>query len=128
MGVPINAPGGEVMLAAGHSITLGDSRDPDIGVVVSAPSGQALNVGRIVADSGKVGIYGALVDQNGAVSATSAVAGADGTILLKSSVATSLGTGSVMCCSVRLRHPSIAALNTASRRSRGMRKWLRNTS
>jgi filamentous hemagglutinin family protein len=91
----ISAPGGEVMLAAGRSITLGDSRDPDIAVVVSAPSDQALNVGRIVADSGKVGIYGALVDQNGAVSATSAVAGADGAILLKSSVATSLGASSV---------------------------------
>jgi filamentous hemagglutinin family protein len=91
----ISAPGGEVMLAAGHSITLGDSRDPDIAVVVSAPSDQALNVGRIVADSGKVGIYGALVDQNGAVSATSAVAGTDGAIILKSSVATSLGAGSL---------------------------------
>ena len=91
----ITAPGGEVMLAAGRSVTLGDSRDPDIGVVVSAPGDQALNVGRIVADSGKVGIYGALVDQNGAVSASSAVAGTDGTILLKSSVATSLGGGSV---------------------------------
>jgi filamentous hemagglutinin family protein len=91
----ITAPGGDVVLAAGHSITLGDSRDPDIGVVVSAPSDQALNVGRIVADSGKVGIYGALVDQNGAVSATSAVAGTRGTIILKSSVATSLGAGSV---------------------------------
>jgi filamentous hemagglutinin family protein len=91
----ITAPGGDVVLAAGHSITLGDSRDPDIAVVVSAPSDQALNVGRIVADSGKVGIYGALVDQNGAVSATSAVAGTDGTIILKSSVATSLGAGSV---------------------------------
>jgi len=91
----ISAPGGEVMLAAGRSITLGDSRDPDIAVVVSAPSDRALNVGRIVADSGKVGIYGALVDQNGAVSATSAVAGADGAILLKSSVATSLGAASV---------------------------------
>lgn len=90
----ISAPGGEVMLAAGHSVTLGDSRDPDIAVVVSAPSDQALNVGRIVADSGRVGIYGALVDQNGTVSATSAVAGTDGTILLKSSVATSLGAGS----------------------------------
>lgn len=91
----ITAPGGDVMLAAGRSITLGDSRDPDIAVVVSAPSDQALNVGRIVADSGRVGIYGALVDQSGAVSATSAVAGTDGTIILKSSVATSLDSGSV---------------------------------
>ena len=90
----ITTPGGDVLLAAGHSVTLGDSRDPDIAVVVSASGDQALNVGRIVADSGRVGIYGALVDQNGAVSANSAVAGADGKILLKSSGATSLGAGS----------------------------------
>ena len=90
----ITAPGGEVMLAAGRSVILGDSRDPDIEVVVSAPGDQALNVGRIVADSGRVGIYGALVDQNGAVSADSAVAGNDGTIILKSSDATSVGAGS----------------------------------
>lgn len=90
----IATPGGEVMLAAGHSVTLGDSRDPDIEVVVSAPGDHALNVGQIVADSGRVGIYGALVDQDGAVSADSAVAGADGKILLKSSVAISLGAGS----------------------------------
>jgi filamentous hemagglutinin family protein len=90
----ITTPGGDVMLAAGHSITLGDSRDPDIEVLVSAPGDQALNVGQIVADTGRVGIYGALVDQDGAVSANSAVAGIDGKILLKSSVATSLGAGS----------------------------------
>jgi filamentous hemagglutinin family protein len=90
----ITAPGGDVLLAAGRSVTLGDARDPDIRVLVSAPGDQALNVGRIVADSGRIGIYGALVEQNGAVSANSAVAGIDGKILLKSSDATSLGAGS----------------------------------
>jgi filamentous hemagglutinin family protein len=90
----ITTPGGDVLLAAGHSVTLGDSHDPDIAVVVSASGDQALNVGRIVADSGRVGIYGALVDQNGAVSANSAVAGVDGKILLKSSDTTSLGADS----------------------------------
>ena len=90
----ISTPDGEVLLAAGRSVTLGDSRDPDIEVIVSAPGDHALNVGQIVADSGRVGIYGALVDQDGAVSADSAVAGVDGNIILKSSVATSLGAGS----------------------------------
>jgi filamentous hemagglutinin family protein len=90
----ITTPGGDVLLAAGHSVTLGDSHDPDIAVVVSAAGDQALNVGRIVANSGRVGIYGALVDQNGAVSANSAVMGIDGKIILKSSDVTSLGAGS----------------------------------
>jgi filamentous hemagglutinin family protein len=116
----ITTPGGEVLLAAGHSVTLGDSHDPDIGVVVSAPGDQALNVGQIVAQSGRVGIYGALVDQNGAVSAKSAVMGSDGTIVLKSSDATSLGAGSTTSAtgagsggSVQILGPSVSLTGNA---------------
>jgi filamentous hemagglutinin family protein len=116
----ITAPGGEVLLAAGHSVTLGDSHDPDIGVVVSAPGDQALNVGQIVANSGRVGIYGALVDQDGAVSANSAVMGSDGMIILKSSTATSLGAGSTTTAtgagsggSVQILGPSVSLTGDA---------------
>ena len=56
----ITSPGGDVLLAAGHSVDLADSNDPDVRVVVSAPGDQALNVGKVVAESGRVGVYGAL--------------------------------------------------------------------
>src|SRR5882757_10224808 len=91
----ITAPGGDVMLAAGQSVELADSNDPDMRVVVSAPGNQALNVGKVVAESGRVGIYGALVNQLGLVSANSAVAGANGKIVFKASGDTMLGEGSV---------------------------------
>jgi filamentous hemagglutinin family protein len=90
----ITSPSGDVMLAAGHSVDLADSNDPDVRVVVSAPGNQALNVGEIVAASGRVGVYGALVNQLGLVSANSAVAGENGKIVFKSTDTTLLGAGS----------------------------------
>jgi filamentous hemagglutinin family protein len=91
----ITSPGGDVLLAAGHSVDLADSNDPDVRVVVSAPGDQALNIGKVVAESGRVGVYGALVNQLGLVSANSAVAGENGKIVFKSTDTTSLGAGSV---------------------------------
>jgi filamentous hemagglutinin family protein len=91
----ITSPQGEVVLAAGHSVQLVDARDPDLHVVVSAPSHQSLNLGQVIAQGGKIGIYGALVSQRGVVNADSAVVGANGKIVLKASRDTLLEQGSV---------------------------------
>ncbi|NHZ97265.1 filamentous hemagglutinin N-terminal domain-containing protein [Massilia sp. CCM 8734] len=91
----IHSPQGEVVLAAGHSVQLVDSRNPDLHVVVSAPASEALNLGRIVAEGGKVGIYGALVRQRGALSADSARVGEHGQIVFKASADALLEAGSV---------------------------------
>jgi len=69
----ITSPKGDVLLAAGHSVQLVDSLNPDIAVVVSAPENKAVNLGQIVAQSGKVGIYGGLISQKGSINADSAV-------------------------------------------------------
>jgi filamentous hemagglutinin family protein len=90
----INSPNGEVLLAAGQSVQLVDSANPDVHVVVSAPADAALNLGQIVAQGGRVGIYGALVSQRGTVNANSAVRGANGNIVLKASGTTMLEAGS----------------------------------
>jgi filamentous hemagglutinin family protein len=81
----ISSPNGEVVLAAGHSVQLFDSADPNVQVVVSSPSDQALNLGQVVAQGGRVGVYGALVNQRGVINANSAVRGANGKIVLKAS-------------------------------------------
>ena len=91
----IHAPGGEVVLAAGRSVQLADSDNPDLHVVVSAPKDQALNLGQIVAQSGRVGIYGNLVNQHGLVSADSAAVGPGGQIVFKASGTLALDAGSV---------------------------------
>ncbi|CAN7184207.1 YDG domain-containing protein [Pseudoduganella sp. LjRoot289] len=90
----ITSPQGEVVLAAGKSVQLVDSANPDVHVVVSAPADQALNLGQVLAAGGKVGIYGALVNQRGRVSADSAALGANGKIVLKASGTTLLEAGS----------------------------------
>lgn len=91
----ITSPQGDVMLAAGQSVKLADASDPSIRVVVSAAQDQALNIGSVVAQGGKVGIYGALIRQRGVVSANSAVRGENGKILFKASGDTLLEAGSV---------------------------------
>ncbi|KRC03556.1 hypothetical protein ASE26_01605 [Duganella sp. Root198D2] len=90
----IHAPGGAVMLAAGHSVQLVDGANPALQVVVSAPDDQALNLGQVVAQGGRIGIFGALVNQRGTASADSAVRGAQGQVLLRASGRTMVEGGS----------------------------------
>ena len=91
----ITSPQGEVVLAAGHSVQLADSSNPGMHVVVSAPADQAINIGKVIAQGGRIGIYGALVNQRGTVNANSAVVGEDGKIVFKASRDTLLEAGSV---------------------------------
>jgi len=116
----ISSPQGEVLLAAGHSVQLVDGADPNIQVVVSAPTDQAVNLGNIVAQGGRIGLYGALVNQSGVVSADSAVVGQDGQIVFKSSQATTLegnsqtsATGSGSGGSIYLLGPQVALTGSA---------------
>ncbi|MES2349436.1 MAG: filamentous hemagglutinin N-terminal domain-containing protein, partial [Pseudomonadota bacterium] len=90
----ISSANGDVVLAAGHSVQLFDSKDPNVQVVVSSPSDQAVNLGQIVAQGGRIGVYGALVSQRGAINANSAVRGENGRIVLKSSGTTMVEAGS----------------------------------
>lgn len=90
----IKAPGGAVMLAAGHSVQLVDASNPSLQVVVSAPADSALNLGEVVAQGGRIGIFGALVNQRGLASADSAVLGENGKVLLRSSGRTMVEGGS----------------------------------
>jgi len=91
----VTAPNGDVILAAGHSVQLVDSNDPDLRVELSAPAGQAINLGQVIAQGGRIGIYGALVNQRGVVNADSAVMGANGRVVLKATRAVALDAGSV---------------------------------
>jgi len=91
----ITTPKGDVILAAGKSVQLVDSSDPDLRVEINAPAGQAVNLGQVVAHGGRIGIYGALVSQRGSVNANSAVRGENGRIVLKASGSVLLDADSV---------------------------------
>jgi len=91
----IHAPNGEVILAAGKTVELTDSANPEVRVEVAAPEAKAINLGRIVAESGKVGIYGGLVANHGTVNANSAVVGENGKIVFRATKDATLEAGSV---------------------------------
>lgn len=91
----INTPQGEVILAAGKTVELTDSANPEVRFEVSAPQAQAVNLGKIVADAGRIGLYGSIVANRGTVSANTAVVGENGKIVFRAVKDATLDAGSV---------------------------------
>jgi filamentous hemagglutinin family protein len=90
----ITSPKGEVLLAAGHTVQLVDSLDPNVQVVLSAPESEAVNLGQVLTQGGTAGIFGSLIRQRGVVSADSAVVGENGKVVFKASGDALLEAGS----------------------------------
>lgn len=86
----ITAPNGEILLAAGHSVELVNSNDPNLRVQITAPAGDATNVGQIIAESGNLGLFGTVVRNSGTVSADSATQ-VGGRIVFRSTQRTEAG-------------------------------------
>jgi filamentous hemagglutinin family protein len=86
----INAPNGEILLAAGASVELTNSLDPNLRVTITAPAGDATNVGQLVASAGRLGLFGTVVRNSGNVSADSATL-QGGKIVFRSSQRTEVG-------------------------------------
>lgn len=89
----ITAPNGEILLAAGHEIELVNTLDPNLRVNITAPAGDATNVGQLVASAGRLGLFGTIVKNTGSVSADSATM-QGGKIVFRSSQRTEV-SGSV---------------------------------
>lgn len=68
----ITAPNGEILLAAGHEVQLVNTLDPNLRVNITAPAGDATNIGQLVASAGRLGLFGTVVKNTGTVSAGSA--------------------------------------------------------
>ncbi|MFZ4534839.1 caspase family protein [Propionivibrio sp.] len=84
----ITTPQGQVVLAAGNSVSLSDSAGPELSVTLSANGNRAVNLGTITAAGGQINMFGALIDQHGLLSADSASVDAQGRIILKASDST----------------------------------------
>ncbi len=80
----IDAPNGQVVLAAGQTVELVDTGAPNVALRVTAPGGQALNLGSISADGGSVDIQAAVVNQDGIVRADRFATDASGRPVLSS--------------------------------------------
>jgi len=88
------APGGQLVLAAGRSVDLADTASPQVAVRVAAPAGEVLNLGRLAAPGGRIDLLAAMVNQHGIVRAGSLAGGAGGEVVLRASVKAELGAGS----------------------------------
>lgn len=80
----ITAPNGEILLVAGHSVDLVSTSNPNLRVNITAPAGDATNVGQLIASSGSLGLFGTVVRNSGLVSADSATS-VGGRIVFKAS-------------------------------------------
>ncbi len=78
----IQAPSGQIVLAAGKSIDLIDSGAPNVVVRVRAPENEVVNLGSLVASSGNVDLHGSIVNQAGFIRANSVSTDAAGRIVL----------------------------------------------
>lgn len=90
----ITTPGGQIALGAGTTAYL-SSRADGHGFLteVTAPAGDALNVGRMIADGGQVSMIGRLVTQSGLVQANT-VQRQNGVVKLVASEQATLSSGS----------------------------------
>ncbi len=77
----ITAPNGDIVLAAGRSARITDSRSGSLQVEVTAPVDQTLNLSEFVTTP--VGAYAGLVRNSGVIRADAAVVEAGGRIVLK---------------------------------------------
>ena len=91
----ITSPKGDVILAAGKSVELVNPGTPDLRVEIVAPDNRAINLGSIVAASGRIGIYAGLINQANTINANSVVVGENGRITLKATKNIDLGKDSV---------------------------------
>jgi len=91
----INTPNGETLLAAGQTVQLVDTATPGVRVEITADKEQALNLGQLLAESGRIGVVGAAVRNSGRISASS-VTQAGGRIFLTATRGVTVdGSGSV---------------------------------
>ena len=87
----VQAPGGQIVLAAGSSVELVDTGAANVAVRITAPAGEARNLGTLRAGGGRVDIHAAAVNQQGIVSADGFADGAGGEVWIKASQAVELG-------------------------------------
>ena len=93
----INAPNGDIVLAAGESIRVSESVGPGVQVEIAAPADRAVNLSEAL--YGSRGIYGGLVRNSGTISANGAVRTADGSIILRASKDVTLESTSAVTAS-----------------------------
>ena len=78
----IQVDNGQVLLAAGQSITLSDLANPTVSMVVTAPANEVVNLGQILAPQSNVQLQGGSVSHSGTINANSTSGDAQGRVVI----------------------------------------------
>ena len=95
----ITSPKGEVILAAGKSVEIVDPKSPHLRVEITAPENEAVNLGTIVADGGRVSIYATSIRNAGRIQANTVERTQAGEIVLRAKKDVTLEKTSVITAS-----------------------------
>ena len=77
----IHSPEGQILLAAGRSVTISDLNQPEIEIQITNPEQKAVNIGTLIGR--QISLYGGVVNNSGTIEATTAEVGKDGRIRLR---------------------------------------------
>lgn len=91
----IQSPQGEVILAAGETVTLADTATPGVTVNVTGSTGNVTNLGTITAEAGRIGIAAGLITNSGSINASSVVREGGRIFLRATSNLTTTATSSI---------------------------------
>jgi filamentous hemagglutinin family protein len=90
----IHTPGGELILAAGQKMTVATLDLGGVQFEVQAPTDSVLNVGKLIADGGAVGVFAGTLRHTGEIRANSLVYDEAGRVVLKAQNEIQLAAGS----------------------------------
>lgn len=90
----IQADGGQILLAAGREIMLASLDLDDIHFRVQTPTRRVLNLGKLIAENGAVGLLAGALTHDGLISAVRMTQGVDGVVRLEAAGALDV-TGSI---------------------------------
>ena len=79
----IETPNGELILAAGHALTISSLDDPNISFEVKAPDGEIVNLGRLLAKGGTASVLAGTIRHSGEINADTLGVDDTGRIVLK---------------------------------------------
>ena len=91
----IQTPGGEIILAAGTSLTIASLDHEGVQFKIQAPTDAVVNVGKLLAAGGTIGVFAGTLKHSGDIRATSLTADATGKIILRGSNEVQLAAGSI---------------------------------
>ncbi|HYC45342.1 MAG TPA: filamentous hemagglutinin N-terminal domain-containing protein [Burkholderiales bacterium] len=95
----VETEGGQLVLAAGRKLTIGSLDLEGVQFEIQAPTDSVLNIGRLLADGGAVGVFAGTLKHSGDVRANALVRDAAGRVVLKAQGDVTLSAGSTISAS-----------------------------